>query len=77
MQCKRQTLFCDGLSRTGRESIGLSVVRERIGEICIGNRSSFGLHVDLLARRALASSIKAKSRSRLRRNLKLLHVGML
>jgi hypothetical protein len=52
-------------------------VRERIDEICIGNKSSFGLHVDLLARLALASSIKAKSRSRLRRNLKLLRVGML
>jgi hypothetical protein len=47
--------FCDGSSSTGRESI-VARVREHIGQICAGNISSSGLHVDLLNRRALASS---------------------
>jgi hypothetical protein len=73
-QFQGRTHFCDGSSRTGCEFIGLSSAGERIIHICVGNGSSSGLCVDLLAYRAHASSIGAERMSRLRRRLKRYHV---
>jgi hypothetical protein len=61
LQCKGRTLSCDGLSRTERESIGLSDARDRISQMFVGNRSSSGLRVDLLDYRALASYNQARA----------------
>jgi hypothetical protein len=60
-QFKGWTLFYDGSSCTGHESIGLSGARERISQICAGNGSSSGLRVDLLARHALALSNRGRA----------------
>jgi hypothetical protein len=61
MKCKGWALSCDGSSRTGRESVDLSGVRERISQMCAGDKSSSDLCVDFLAHRAPASSNRGRA----------------